>query len=142
MEKRCPAEKFQCREDGTCIPHNWRCDGHTDCDDKSDEEDCGSRKLSRIISYFSFLVLTCLPAEFRCKDRRECVQIRFVGLKRTSFLLYLTIRWVCDGNADCLDGSDELFCEESPTLEEECNVTEEIKCQSDGKCISRFVIIE
>jgi len=41
VEERCPKEKFQCQQDGTCIPQNWRCDGHYDCDDKSDEESCG-----------------------------------------------------------------------------------------------------
>ena len=42
VEERCPGEMFQCHLEGNCIPDNWTCDGHPDCDDKSDENDCGN----------------------------------------------------------------------------------------------------
>ena len=42
VEERCPGEMFQCQLEGNCIPANWTCDGHPDCDDKSDENDCGN----------------------------------------------------------------------------------------------------
>ena len=42
VEERCPGEMFQCHLEGNCIPNNWTCDGHPDCDDKSDENDCGN----------------------------------------------------------------------------------------------------
>ena len=34
-----PAEEFACDTD-RCVPLNWRCDGHADCIDATDEENC------------------------------------------------------------------------------------------------------
>lgn len=52
-----------------------------------------------IMYFFKFLILVnpeeivfhvCKPGEFRCKNK-HCIQAR----------------WKCDGDDDCLDGSDE-----------------------------------
>lgn len=40
---QCNQEKhFRCKSSGICIPIAWHCDGSNDCDDHSDEEECGS----------------------------------------------------------------------------------------------------
>uniref|UniRef100_A0A8D1BG34 Low density lipoprotein receptor n=2 Tax=Sus scrofa TaxID=9823 RepID=A0A8D1BG34_PIG len=49
----CSALEFHCHS-GECIHSSWRCDGDTDCKDKSDEENCD--------------VATCRPDEFQCSD--------------------------------------------------------------------------
>ena len=35
--------RFECGSDGLCIRSLFRCDGHNDCDDASDEFDCPSQ---------------------------------------------------------------------------------------------------
>ena len=38
----CDAGEMLCG-DGSCISLSWKCDGEFDCDDQSDEKDCGKR---------------------------------------------------------------------------------------------------
>lgn len=41
IEPRCAEDQFACLSGKMqCIPLDWRCDGWTVCEDKSDEMDC------------------------------------------------------------------------------------------------------
>ena len=45
LETNCYASQFQCRSTKKCIPKSWRCDNEVDCEDGSDETECGTKRI-------------------------------------------------------------------------------------------------
>ncbi|OQV13657.1 Low-density lipoprotein receptor-related protein 4 [Hypsibius exemplaris] len=103
----CQPGFFRCNS-GKCIYNNWVCDGASDCPSGEDERPFG---LSCQKSYFDTkrgttmptrttttsapVIQSCATGWFRCDSgNRDCVHSRYV----------------CDGDRDCTDGSDELSC--------------------------------
>lgn len=80
----CPSGSFMC-QDGSCLDPSTRCDNKFDCQDGSDEIDCGTRSSA------------CSAVEFDCGDGM-CIDIRDQ----------------CDGRVHCRDGRDESYCGVQP----------------------------
>ena len=41
MTTTCMSSEFECRVNSSCIPTGWKCDGTADCEDGTDEDNCG-----------------------------------------------------------------------------------------------------
>ncbi|XP_076313100.1 LDL receptor protein 1 isoform X3 [Tachypleus tridentatus] len=98
----CGPHQFSCKVSGKCIPINWVCDIEYDCEegDTSDEHENCDYP-------------ACQETEFHC-DNNRCIP-RF---------------YICDGDDDCGDTSDERDCDES------CNSTYSFQCVTSGQCLN------
>ena len=120
----CNEWMFKC-ESEQCIPYWWKCDGVSDCDDGSDERNCGAgrpgaREQSgdEEIEPEAPSVQGCPRGKFQCNSG-DCIWNA----------------WVCDKEEDCGDGEDEeedrcaalVRCDEAGG---------EWQCQLSGKCIN------
>lgn len=88
--------QFLCDNNAVCLPKFMRCDGKPQCLDGSDEENCN---YTLGVTYIPVppLKKTCEEREFACKNGYQCIRHSFV----------------CDGQDDCIDGSDEAGCGEN-----------------------------
>uniref|UniRef100_A0A8C9B5C8 Atrial natriuretic peptide-converting enzyme n=1 Tax=Phocoena sinus TaxID=42100 RepID=A0A8C9B5C8_PHOSS len=112
--EECSPSHFKCSS-GRCVLASRRCDGQADCDDDSDEENCGckERDLWECPSNKQCLKHTVVCDGFPdCPDHmdeKNCSFCQDDELECANHECVSRDRW-CDGEADCIDSSDEWDC--------------------------------
>ncbi|KYN04551.1 Atrial natriuretic peptide-converting enzyme, partial [Cyphomyrmex costatus] len=105
-EKPVCTSGFQC-DSTRCIPFDWRCDGHLDCSDHSDEIGCGNCNSTTsssepASSAFGQIVLSkgsSTKNTISTKSSLHCGERRCMSASH-----------ICDGIMDCPWGQDERYC--------------------------------
>ncbi|XP_059193208.1 very low-density lipoprotein receptor [Centropristis striata] len=120
-----------CDNKSRCLPANFICDGERDCLDGTDEANCEDQEEDThekegtsttsvpAASVGSPTPVKCSRGSRPCKNNAECVLFNHV----------------CDGEADCRDGSDE---EECPSTCE----TDQFQCAHGKKCIEQSQVCD
>ncbi|KAM3922273.1 basement membrane-specific heparan sulfate proteoglycan core protein isoform 4-T4 [Leptodactylus fuscus] len=144
----CSPDEFTCRN-GECVPLEFRCDQRHDCRDMSDEEDCGTPET--VVTRPTFTtrpVITRRPIttppppvytrpppvattpfiRVTAKPQLEIPRICRREEARCPNGQCIPRDYLCDGERDCKDGSDELNCGTPSPCE-----PNEFKCKN-GRC--------
>uniref|UniRef100_A0A8C6GTZ3 Atrial natriuretic peptide-converting enzyme n=1 Tax=Mus spicilegus TaxID=10103 RepID=A0A8C6GTZ3_MUSSI len=112
--EECSPSHFKCRS-GRCVLGSRRCDGQADCDDDSDEENCGCKERALWECPFN---KQCLKHTLICDgfpdcpdsmDEKNCSFCQDNELECANHECVPRDLW-CDGWVDCSDSSDEWGC--------------------------------
>ncbi|XP_076448931.1 uncharacterized protein LOC143285488 [Babylonia areolata] len=146
---------FPCDGD-RCVPIKWRCDGHTDCLDGSDESDCTNADECSDSTEFRCSNRLCVPLAWVCDSQDDCgdnsdeVNCTVYTCSPGQFQCHSDTRcipesWRCDESFDCFDQSDEADCDPPTTTTTTTTTTTAtpstttvcagFQCPSDGACI-------
>ncbi|CAF1500938.1 unnamed protein product, partial [Adineta ricciae] len=107
----CPYEYFKCPLSGKCVPYEKICDGVEDCPiiDRINEisADERTKTCNLILNHLTNLTTTTPIAPSQI--RMTCESANLFRCKTSNFCINRT--YVCDGDLDCSDSSDEENCE-------------------------------
>ncbi|RXM28137.1 Low-density lipoprotein receptor-related protein 2 [Acipenser ruthenus] len=142
----CSPAAFTCTS-RQCIPSSWHCDGHNDCFDASDEQNCPTHGPTTCPSnQYTCANSHCVPTNWLCDTDNDCGD----GSDEMNCNLTSTCHpeqfqcpdhrcidssYACDGDQDCVDGADEQGCTYN------CSAYE-FKCASGHQCINTYYLCD
>ncbi|XP_039397604.1 atrial natriuretic peptide-converting enzyme isoform X3 [Mauremys reevesii] len=112
--EECSPSHFKCRS-GRCVLAARRCDGQADCEDDSDEDNCGCRERglwecpSNKLCIQHAMICDGFPDCPDKVDEKNCSFCKADELECASHDCVPRELW-CDGQLDCMDNSDEWNC--------------------------------
>lgn len=112
----CGENETRCRNGKSCVHQSWICDGISDCEDNSDEDNCAGERSK--CEGFQCQNRLCIPKgwecdgthdcsdgsdEDHCEHKLNCGKLQYdCGNMSCIFLNH-----VCNGHVDCHNGMDE-----------------------------------